>query len=97
MINNEFGMLAFSLAGHDKDQIYIILKDDGEYVYLVDGEKRTLDKPKTKRRKHIQIIHQKDEQLIAKMESGLQIRNEEIKRIIKLYKQSKKFSSKAKL
>jgi ribosomal protein L14E/L6E/L27E len=50
------GMLAKSKAGHDKDQIYVILREEGEYVYLVDGRIRTMDKPKKKNRKHIQII-----------------------------------------
>ena len=29
---------------------------DNNYVYLVDGRIRTLDKPKKKKKKHIQII-----------------------------------------
>ena len=31
------GMFATSLAGHDKGQIYVIIKEEGEYVYLADG------------------------------------------------------------
>ncbi len=88
MIENEVGMLAFSRAGHDKDEIFIIIRADGEYVYLVDGKNRPLARPKKKKRKHIQIIHDKDENLMTRLEKGLQIFDDEIKRIIKLYKQS---------
>ena len=35
------GMLAISLAGHDKNKIYIIIEQDDEYVYLSDGILRT--------------------------------------------------------
>lgn len=50
------GMLAASKAGHDKSVIYVIIKEEEEYIYLVDGKIRTLDKPKKKNKKHIQII-----------------------------------------
>ena len=50
------GMFARSKAGHDKDKLYIILKKEGGYVYLTDGELRPLSKPKRKNQKHIQPI-----------------------------------------
>ena len=45
------GSLVKSLAGHDKDEVFFILKEEGEYVYLVDGKYRTLAGPKRKNRK----------------------------------------------
>lgn len=48
------GCPARSLAGHDKDQYFIILAEDGEYVTLADGICRTVTKPKRKKKKHIQ-------------------------------------------
>ena len=48
------GMLARSRAGHDA--LYVITEADDTYVYLVDGRIRTLDKPKKKKHRHIQII-----------------------------------------
>jgi len=50
------GMLASSKAGHDKNTVYVILKEETEYVHLADGRSRTLERPKRKNRKHIQII-----------------------------------------
>ena len=55
----EKGMLARSLAGHDEGNLYIIVKTDQKYVYLVDGNIRTLDRPKRKRKKHVQLILKK--------------------------------------
>ena len=47
------GMFAISLAGHDKGQMYVIIKEDGEYFYLSDGNIRPLDKLKKKKKKHM--------------------------------------------
>ncbi len=55
----EIGMLAKSKAGHDKDTVYVIYKLDEAYVYLVDGKLKTIEKPKKKKYKHIQIINKK--------------------------------------
>lgn len=50
------GMLARSLAGHDKSNIYVIMKTDDAYVYLADGKIRTLDHLKKKKVKHIEVL-----------------------------------------
>lgn len=78
------GMFARSLAGHDKNKLYLISKVDNEYVYLVDGVIRTVDKPKKKRKKHIQIDYQIMDLIKEKLEAKVELRNEDIKRAIKL-------------
>ena len=50
------GMLATSKAGHDAGQTYVIMDVDQAYVYLADGRIRTLDRPKKKKKKHVQLI-----------------------------------------
>ena len=52
----EIGILAKSKAGHDKNQIFVVIACDDEYVFLADGEKRPVCRPKKKRRKHVQLI-----------------------------------------
>ena len=53
---------AKSLSGHDRNQYYLIIKKDEDFVYLVNGTTKPLEKPKKKNRKHIQIIkHLSDE------------------------------------
>ena len=47
------GMFAISKAGHDKGKLYIIIKEDEEYVYLADGRLKPTDSPKKKKKKHI--------------------------------------------
>ena len=79
------GKFATSKAGHDKTKLYVIMNEDLEYVYLVDGDLKPLDKPKKKNKKHIQIINRVDETIQNKLETGQIIYNEDIKRAIKLY------------
>lgn len=79
------GMFAFSLAGHDKGKLYLVWKEDDEYVYLTDGNIRPIDRPKKKRKKHIQIVKSGHDKVLAdKLQSGQTIYNEEIKRAIKI-------------
>lgn len=82
----EVGMMAKSLSGHDKDSLYIIMDIKDDFVFLVDGRIRTLEKKKKKRKKHIQIIYEKPQIIVEKLENNETIQNEDIKRSIKLYK-----------
>ena len=65
MISSMTGMLASSKTGRDKDTVYIIIKEEKEYVYLVNGLSRKLDNPKKKNKKHIQIIKKMQDPLLA--------------------------------
>ena len=78
----KIGMLARSKAGHDKDKVYVIIDKDDTYVYLVDGKIRTLDKPKKKKWKHVQLIKR---QYDIRETSDVKI-----KRILRLWNQEEK-------
>ncbi len=76
------GMLAISKAGHDRRNVYVIIEEDDEYVYLADGKNRTVSRPKKKNKKHIQIIKK---MRMEKPQDGYE--DLEIKRIIKMYQE----------
>ncbi|MDE7246521.1 MAG: KOW domain-containing RNA-binding protein [Lachnospiraceae bacterium] len=78
------GMLATSKAGHDKDSVYVIIQEDGEYIYVADGRGRTMERPKRKNKKHIQVIKKKR---LPKPENGFD--NLEIKKVIKEYQRER--------
>ncbi len=82
MVKIERGMLAKSLSGHDRNRLYIIIRAEEEYVWLVDGSLRTLDKPKKKNIRHIQVIHRIPEVIKQALESKKPLQNEHIKQII---------------
>ena len=52
----EPGMLARSKAGRDKDRIYVIISTEDEFVYVADGESRTLRHMKRKNVRHLQPV-----------------------------------------
>lgn len=74
------GYLAYSLSGHDKGRIYLIMREENDYVYLSDGDVRTVERLKKKNKKHIQIIRKTGRR--TDLDS---VTNEEIKYQIKQY------------
>ena len=74
------GFLACSLAGHDKGEIYLIVEETQDSVYVADGAVRTLDRPKKKNKRHVQIIKKENQRIDISS-----VTNEEIKHFIKLY------------
>jgi len=54
MIDIQTGQVVFSKQGRDKGNAMVVINAEAEYVYLVDGKLRTLDRPKKKKVKHIQ-------------------------------------------
>lgn len=80
------GQYAFSKAGHDKGTLYMIVAEEGDFVYLTDGRLKSLEQPKKKRRKHIQPVNSfAGEALRKRMESGENVRPEEIRYAIKQF------------
>ena len=83
------GSLVKSLAGHDKDEVFFILKEEGEYVYLVDGKYRTLAGPKRKNRKHVETVSCEMDGPGKRIRENQRVTDEEIARFIKCIKRLK--------
>lgn len=49
------GAVARSLKGHDKDGLFVIVKSEGSFVWLIDGTHRKQHNPKKKNQKHIEM------------------------------------------
>lgn len=80
----QIGQLVKSKAGRDKGRLFVIIEIEEEYVYLVDGSLRKLEKPKKKKIKHIQPTHLIVESLKEKILNDQKILNAEIRKIIEL-------------
>lgn len=79
------GQFVTSKAGHDKDVLYVIMAEEKDFVWLCDGRLKTIEKPKKKRRKHIQPVNRMaGEELVHALAEGLAT-NEQIKYAIKHY------------
>lgn len=74
----EAGTLVKSVAGHDKGGCFFIIREEDEYIYLVDGKYRCLENPKKKKKKHVEAL------LWEK--HNINVTDEEIKRFIRCFK-----------
>ena len=79
----EIGMLAWSRAGHDIGQLYVIMAVEDEYVFLTDGRLKHVEKPKKKKKKHIQVMRKIPQGLENMSEKS--IKNEDIRRVIRRF------------
>ncbi len=64
------GELVFALAGHDAGRAYLILEEAGDRLKLADGKFRTIEKPKFKNKKHVQLKHASVPEVSDKIVSG---------------------------
>lgn len=84
------GQFATSKAGHDKGVLYMVVAEEGDFVYLSDGRLRRPDRPKKKRRKHIQPINaEADEDLKKRLLAGEAVRPEEVRYAIKRFESNR--------
>lgn len=64
------GSAVYSRAGRDKGGLFIVLKLDGDFVYLADGDKRRVAAPKKKRIKHLNRTNFVSEMVAEQCKNG---------------------------
>ena len=69
-----------STAGRDRGQWFYVIKEEPQYLYLANGKDRTLDKPKRKKRKHIQKVLRSETRVADKLRLGDKVLNSELRR-----------------
>ena len=79
------GMTARSLAGHDRGKVYLVLSGDETYIYLADGRSRTLNRPKRKKWKHVQMDRHIVPWIRNLMDQGKKLQDSDVGRALKEY------------
>ncbi len=80
------GHFATAKAGHDAGGLYVIVREEAEYVYLCDGRLRPMARPKKKNRKHIQTINKTvNEEIQKRLLNQENVSDHEIRYAIKQY------------
>ena len=79
--------LVVSKAGRDQGQLFYVIDADEQYVYLADGKSRRLEKPKRKKRKHIEQIPRTESRIAEKIRNGDKVLNSELRRELAIYGQ----------
>ena len=69
-----------STAGHDQGEIFYVIGMDDQFLYLANGKDRTLDKPKRKKRKHVQKVLRSETRVVEKLIHGDKVLNSELRR-----------------
>ena len=72
--------LVVSKAGRDQGQLFYVIDADEQYVYLADGKSRRLEKPKRKKRKHIEQIPRTESGIAEKIRNGDKVLNSELRK-----------------
>ena len=72
--------VVLSTAGREKGQLFYCVAADDQFVWLADGKGRTLDKPKRKKRKHVQKVLRAETRVANKLRAGDKVLNSELRR-----------------
>ena len=72
--------VVISTAGRDQGKLFYVIGTDPVYLMLANGKDRTLDKPKRKKRKHVQKVLRAETRVAAKLASGNKVLNSELRR-----------------
>ena len=72
--------VVISTAGHDKGEIFYVVSTDDPFLYLANGKDRALDKPKRKKRRHVQKVLRSETRVAQKLASGDKVLNSELRR-----------------
>ena len=69
-----------STAGRDSGEWFYVIAEDPIYLYLANGKDRSLDKPKRKKRKHVQKVLRSETRVAVKLQNGDKVLNGELRR-----------------
>ena len=78
------GRIVCSKAGRDKDYFLVVVKSEGDFVFVCDGKERPLERPKRKNKKHLQFTN-------TVLETDSFKTNKQLKKALAVYRDTAKF------
>ena len=72
--------VVISTAGRDAGKLFYCIGTDPVYLALANGKDRTLEKPKRKKRKHVQKVLRSETRVANKLLAGDKVLNSELRR-----------------
>ncbi len=77
------GQVVSSIAGRDRGRMFIIVDIvDEQFVKVVDGDLRKVEKPKLKKVKHLNVSHHIIEEIAETLQNRRKLTNERIKKAL---------------
>ena len=80
------GDVVRSAAGHDKGLLFLVVKEEGAFLWLADGKSRKLEAPKKKRRKHVVSAGFWTHPVAGRMKDGEPVLDSEIRRALAAFR-----------
>ena len=74
------GDVVSSTAGRDQGCLFYVVSTEDQYVTLVNGRNRPLEKPKRKKRNHVVKVLRSETRVAEKLRSGDKVLNGELRR-----------------
>lgn len=85
------GQLVTSTAGRDRNALFLVLRvDEDGFVWVVDGDKRPLEKPKKKNPKHLKAHDYVEKDIAERWSRGEPVKDSEIREVIRAREQDLK-------
>ena len=69
-----------STAGRDQGELFYVLATSDQFVTLVNGKNRPVEKPKRKKIKHVEKVLRSETRVAGKLRSGDKVLNGELRR-----------------
>lgn len=78
----QIGDVVVSRAGHDRGEAMVILQIEGEYCLVADGKSRSLQKPKKKKRMHLNPYPARTSVLMQALKEGQTVSDADLRKHI---------------
>lgn len=75
-----------SVAGHDRGDLFLVLREEGDFLWLVDGKCRKLETPKKKRRKHVVSAGVWTHPVAGRLQDGEPVLDSDIRRALAAFR-----------
>lgn len=79
--------MVYSKNGRDKGEAFLIVAIEGEYLFLADGKRRKLEKPKKKKAIHVQKVNKIDADIKNKIENNMYLLDSDLRSALKRFKE----------
>ncbi len=84
-MNIHHGEFVYALNGRDAGKCFIVVSQDGDYLYICNGKSRKVTAPKKKKIKHVRFTGRRDEVVLSKLLQQEEVTNNEIRRAVRRY------------
>ena len=72
--------VVITTAGRYQGSLFYVIGMDDDFLMLVNGKDRTIDKPKKKKRKHARKVLRSETRIAGKLKAGDKVLNSELRR-----------------